>query len=74
MLVCQLLPLLRPILSFGLPFRVRFSTPEQIRAWTQENGFECVFDRESEMWHVEIYEKAATSGPDGRVAPSLGIH
>jgi len=55
--------LLGPLLRLALPFRVRFSPPEQIRSWIRENGFERVFRQETEMWHVEIYEKAATLDP-----------
>jgi len=66
--------LLSPLLRLILPFRVRFSPPERIRAWIRENGFGRVFRQETEMWHVEIYCKAATSDPDVQGAPGLAIH
>ena len=47
--------LLSPILRLFLPFRVRFSPPDTIRAWIRENGFERVYHHDSEAWHTEIY-------------------
>jgi 2-polyprenyl-3-methyl-5-hydroxy-6-metoxy-1,4-benzoquinol methylase len=49
--------LLSPILRMVLPFRVRFSPPDTIRAWIRDNGFERVFRHDTETWHTEIYER-----------------
>jgi len=54
-LLALTLRLLSPLLRLVLPFRVRFSPPETIRAWIRENGFERTFQHDAEMWHVEIY-------------------
>jgi len=49
--------LLGPILRLVLPFRVRFTAPDQIRAWIRGCGFERAFWHDSEMWHTEIYRR-----------------
>ena len=51
------LRLLGPILRLFLPFRVRFTAPDTIRTWIRQNGFERIFDHNSEAWHTEVYER-----------------
>ncbi len=63
--------LLGPILSLFLPFRVRFSPPERIREWIREHGLERVYHQETEMWHVEIYERAEAQDCSRPIAPKL---
>lgn len=53
--------LLSPLLRLVLPFRVRFSPPERVRTWIRGNGFERVFQQETEMWHTEIYARRTTA-------------
>jgi len=57
--------LLSPLLRLFLPFRVKFSPPERIREWIRSCGFERVFKRDNDMWHVEIYERKPGMG-DGK--------
>ena len=52
--------ILSPILRLFLPFRVKFTKPEQIRAWIRETGFERSFSQHTEMWHIEIYQRSTT--------------
>ena len=63
--------LLSPLLRLVLPFRVRFSTPDTIREWIRGNGFERVFRRDSDMWHVEIYTRQRRTGSASDVPESL---
>ena len=62
--------LLGPLLRLMLPFRVRFSPPETIRAWIRENGFERVCHQDIEMWHVEIYHRTMNSRAGERAKTS----
>jgi SAM-dependent methyltransferase len=61
--------LLGPLLRLILPFRVRFSSPEKIRHWVRENGFELVFHHASEMWHTEIYVRRMKDPADSADPP-----
>jgi len=56
--------LLGPLLRLFLPFRVRFTPPDTIRAWIRENGFDLVFRHDSETWHTEIYARSVWHGED----------
>ncbi|MFC2095118.1 class I SAM-dependent methyltransferase [Candidatus Bipolaricaulota bacterium] len=49
--------LLGPFMRFFFPFRIRFSHPEKIRFWIQEEGFELGFQAEGETFHTEIYTR-----------------
>ena len=49
--------LLGPFARLFLPFRVRFSRPELIRAWIREEGFERIFHAEGETFYTEIYAR-----------------
>ena len=62
--------LLGPLLRLMLPFRVRFSPPERVRQWIRENGFERVSRQDSEMWHVEIYNRTMNPEAGERVTIS----
>ena len=48
---------LGPFARLFLPFRVRFSRPEAIRAWIREEGFERIFHAEGETFYTEIYAR-----------------
>ena len=51
-----------PLARWVLPFRVRFSRPEDVRGWLYESGFERVTNGESGMWHTETYVRRTETG------------
>ncbi|MFC2077307.1 class I SAM-dependent methyltransferase [Candidatus Bipolaricaulota bacterium] len=60
--VCLLL--LGPFARLFLPFRVRFSRPEVVRAWIREEGFERIFQTEGETFYAEVYRRRENFAAD----------